>query len=240
MLTAPDINDQVAALHEKRRTAIQSERIARDAAFLHSSRFPLHENIAGFKALPLNLFHCNLLRMINSPFMPPFETPAPVQLANFLWVLNPDFTRENSPAKQLHFKGCRKFMEPRFPFFKNRWTIKCWERQAAAALLEFTKVVIAARQFIEESFNDRSPVVRANGIEDPDYYSDFCSINATLMRAYPGLIYEQIQFLPLKVVYQFLKEIQDHTARMNGQPALLWNSSDRYTDEVLAILNQRI
>lgn len=244
MPTASEINEQVAALHEKRRAAIQSERIARDAAFLHSSRFPLHENIAGFKALPLNLFHCNALRMMDSPFMPPFETPTPKQTAEFLWVVSPEFSLGKSWKKSRHFSHCKKFDSCALQILQNKFVKaeflrKFWERNYGAAIIRHTHAVISARKYVEDAFNDRPPAVNINGLEEPEFYSDFCQISGVLMREYHGLNYEQIQFMPLKVIYQLLKEIQDHASRVIGQPALLWNGSDRYVDEILAILNRR-
>lgn len=243
-----NIAAEIQRLEQKRIAAIATEKIRREAAFLHTERFPLHENIAGFPAVPLCLFHCDLLRMMDSPFMPPFNTPLPKQMADFLWVISPAFNRDVSGpgarAKKAHYRRCKKFysVAPEVlanRFVKWRWLRGYWERDWGKALAEQAIVVMAIREFIAEALADRPPP-RADGLfEEPDYYSDFTGLAAVLMRNYHGLTYEQIKFMPLKEIYQFLKEIHEHQAAHNGQPALLENGSDDVVDEQLELLNQR-
>ncbi|MDE2103925.1 MAG: hypothetical protein KGL39_42205 [Patescibacteria group bacterium] len=239
---------EIERLEQKRIEAIAAEKTSREAAFLHSEKFPLHENIAGFPALPLCLFHCDLLRMMSSPFMPPFDTPTPGQTADFLWVVSPHFNRDGFGfgriRKFLHYRKCRQFKSIA-PEILSRMPEKAkrmrgfWEKRWGGALARHTIAVMAIREFVAEALNDRPPPNSDNSIEEPDYYSDFAALSAVLMRNYHGLDYDQIMFIPLKIIYQFLKEIHEHAAAQVGQPALLENGSDRWMDEQLAILNRR-
>lgn len=236
-----DIQDKIRALHQERAQAWEKERIVRDAAFIHSVRVPLPEDIAGFPAGPLTMFHCNLLRLMDSPLMPPFETPNPDQLAAFLWVVNPGFvpgrSRAARRARRRFLKTCRAFLQPGSPIFETRRAVRRWRAQTSLALAAYTRTVVAAREYVRESMQDKS-AASGGVINQPDYYSDFCWIAARLMRHYSGIAYGEIQQMPLKVIYQFLKEIQEYEAQLAGQPAMLSNDSDRFTDEVLALLNR--
>lgn len=238
-----ELNTQIEELHRQRDLAVEGERVSRDASFLHSAEFPVVETIAGYPAAPLTLFHCNLLRMINSPFLPPFGTPGPAELSAFLWVVNPGFIPGNSRralrARDRFLKSCRVFVKPAQPAFGLTYRIKHWEAQAATALDVFIRTLNAARDYVNEALQDKPPAVPTDITQRPDYYSDFCYIAAQLMRHYKGIQYERIQFLPLKVVYQLLKEIKDHNAAKNGETALLWNRSDEMIDRALELLNQQ-
>jgi hypothetical protein len=237
------VAEQIAELDRQRALAVERERVSRDAVFLHRPDFPLNENIAGYTAAPMTLFHCNLLRMMGSPFMPPFTTPGPDELAAFLWVVNPGFIPGNSwkaaRARNKFLKTCRVFVKPAEPALGLTYRIKKWETQAAEALSIFTRTVMAAREYVKEAMQDKPMPASVNGIPGQDYYSDFCWMAAALMRHYHGLRYEQIQFLPLKVVYQFLKEIKEYNAAMNGEQAAMWNGSDEFMDRALGLLNQK-
>jgi hypothetical protein len=179
--------------------------------------------------------------MMGSPFMPPFATPGPAELAAFLWVVNPGFiagtTREATAARDRFLKTCRVFVKPAQPALLLTYRLHRWEKQAGVALGVFTRTVAAARAYMEEALQDKPP--SEGGGSGPDYYSDFCHISAALMRNYPGMAHEQIQSLPLKVLYQFLKEIREQNAAMSGQTAVLWNGSDEKADKILELLNTR-
>jgi hypothetical protein len=229
------IRDQIREIERQRLADVERERIVRDAAFLGLAT----ERIAGYPAAALTLRHCNLLRLMGSPFMPPFETPGPKQLAAFLWVVNPGFIagtdRKAIRARDRFFKTCRVFVKPSPPIFGLTYKIKRWEAQAGEALKHFTEVVTAARAYMEEALQDRPP--SDGGNNGPDYYSDFCHIAGALMRNYHGLSYELIQRLPVKVIYQFLKEIREHNALSAGDTPVMWNGSDMQFDRILELLN---
>jgi hypothetical protein len=232
--------DQIAELLQQRDAVDNPIMEIRDAAFLHSDRFPLNEKIAGYPAAPLNLFHYNLLRMMGSPFLPPFATPGPDALAAFLWVVNPGFIpgtgKKATRARRRFLKTCQCFVKPAFPVWGTSYAIKKWERRAGQALDLFTRTVTAAREYVREALEDRPPA--GEGGDEISYYSDFCQIAGSLMRNYPGLRYREIMFLPLKVVCQFQKEIREHNAAQAGEPALLWNRSDDVNDKILELINR--
>lgn len=235
------LTEEIAELQREMPAAVEHERLVQDAAFLHSARFPFNESIAGYPAAPLSLFHCNVLRMMGSPFLSPFKTPGPGELAAFLWVVHPEFIPGHGKAavrrRNAFFKTCRKFVQPAQPVLGTTWAMQRWEKRAGEALDIFTRTLTAAREYVAEAMQDK-PV--ANGeAGGPDYYSDFCHIAAALMRNYPGMDYERIQFMPAKVVYQFLKEIRERSAAEVGEPALLWNASDDISDRILELINKK-
>jgi hypothetical protein len=233
--------EEIAELQRLQVADVERERVIRDAAFLNAPGFALIEDIAGFPAAPLTLYDCNILRMMGSPFMPPFATPGPIELAGFLWIVNPDYLPGKSPEalrrREKFFATCRVFVKPTEPIFGLTYRIKRWERRAGEALEIFTRTVAAAREYMMEALQDRPPA--DEGGNGPDYYSDFCHVAAALMRNYPGLDYDRIQRLPTKIIYQFLKEIREHNALSAGQPVILWNQSDNRFDRILEILNTR-
>lgn len=240
-----NIAAEIGRLEQKRIEAIAAEKILREAAFLHSEKFPLHENIAGFPALPLCLFHCDLLRMMRSPFMPPFETPTPEETAAFLWVVSPQFNRDTSGKglrlKNAHYKKCRKFnsiapliLQCEFVKWKRFRSFLSW--RWGKSMVEHTNAVIAARNYVAEALADRPMPRSENGIQEPNYYSEFAAIVDELRGIVP---YEKIMFEPLKVIYQLLKRITERNAKEAGVNPLLENGSDRFTDEQLALLNRR-
>src|SRR5690348_13668803 len=113
------VEEQIAELQRRQVADVERERIVRDAAFLNAPGFVLHENIAGYPAMPLTLYHCNILRMMGSPLMLPFDTPGPVELAAFLWIVNPGYIPGRS-AKALRRRArfmetCRCFVQPAQP-----------------------------------------------------------------------------------------------------------------------------
>ena len=247
MSDATNIAAEIEKLEQKRIEAIAAEKISREAAFLHSEKFPLHENIAGFPALPLCLFHCDLLRMMSSPFMPPFDTPTPAQTADFLWVVSPHFNRAafgwGRVQKWLHYRRCKKFQSiapeilARMPSGRGTgWLRRFWERRWGKALAQHTIAVMAVREFVMEAFGDRPPPRVSDGIAEPDYYSDFATIIDDLRGIIP---FDKIMFTPLKVIYQLLKRMGERNSKENGVAPLLENGSDRYMDAQLALLNQR-
>src|SRR6185312_10520130 len=232
------LREEIQEIEAQRIKDVERERIIRDAAFLGLQT----EDIAGYPAVPLTLRHCNILRLKGSPFMPPFETPGPDELATFLWVVNPGFIpgnhKEAVRARNRFFKTCHVFFKPVDPIFGLTFRIKRWERRVGAALDIFTRTVTAARSYMESSLMDRPPS-SADGSSSIEYYSDFCHVAGSLMRNYPGLNYELIQRLPTKVIYQFLKEVREHNALSAGDTPVMWNGSDNQYDRILELLNTR-
>jgi hypothetical protein len=231
---------QIAELEQQGEVAAARERVVQDSAFLHTAAFPLNERIGDYLAAPLTLFKCNVLRMMSSPLMPPFDTPGPDELAAFLWVVSPQFMpgtgRQARRRRKAFLKTCRQFVKPAQPVFLTRRRHEKWERQAAEALAIFARTVAAAREYMVEAFMDRP---ESGGGEGESYYSDFCHISATLMRSYHGAIhFSEVPHLPLKVIYQFLKEIREHSALEAGETPTLWNAQDSARDKILELLNQ--
>jgi hypothetical protein len=91
---------------------------------------------------------------------------------------------------------------------------------------------------MEEELQDQPQASSSNSFQAA-YYSDAASIVGTLVREY-GWSMEFISRLPLKFVFQLLKEIADYHSACAGRSAILFNPSDRIKHERLQQLNSAI
>lgn len=98
--------------------AVAREQFLRDAAFLE-----LNEDIAGFAVRPLTLRVFLALRSIRSPLLTPGRTPTPFDLAAFLWLLAPEYRRDDAAARARFLQRCRPFLPPREGLFA--WFGRC-------------------------------------------------------------------------------------------------------------------
>lgn len=213
--------------------AVQKERLIRDVSYL-----PVIEHICGFEVSPLTLTHYITLKTIESPFLPPFATPDPEDLARFLWLLNPRFSLDAKERKKF-MKRCRVFMPPPAPLFNGRRAIQRWKNKSAVALARMAETVIAARAFIREAMQDQPGSSGGNGvIQRPEFYSDATSICAQLAREY-GWSEDSILAMPTKRLFQYIKEIRDEDYSKAGQCAPLGNSSDKIMNDYLVTVNTR-
>src|SRR5215469_9576092 len=140
--------EQVERIHRAKAEALQRERIGRDVAFLHTDRFTVCERIGDFEAVPLTLFHCNILRLAGSPFLPPFapiDAIQPQELAQFLWVISPEFKpgcgREATAARERFLKRCRKFVKPASAKYRFSFRRVGYVWRAGRRLALFTRLV---------------------------------------------------------------------------------------------------
>lgn len=197
------------------RDAIQREAMIRDAAFLG-----VNESIAGFDAAPLTLRRWLILRVIESPFI--FGgTPTPVDLAQFLWVVNPDYN-PSGVGRQRFLKQCAKrFMPPAEPVF---FATKRWRRRVAEKIIEASKVIVAARKYVEESFIDRPG--SSPGYNAP-MYSDAAGICSRMAKDY-GFDDNATLDKPLKRIFEYMKR-ED---AIKGVPVSRWD--DRFMNDYLS------
>lgn len=215
-----DHADYVATLIE----AESQERVIRAVAEVAP-----YETIAGFKVKPLTLFHYLALRdVMESPMLPPFRSPSPVELAAFLWLLSPGYRRDGR-GRDRFLKTCRCFVVPTSLFSSVK------RRKRAAA--RFTEVVAAAREFAEEAMMDRPG---SSGAEpnDVEYYCDAVAITSMLAREY-GWSRDAIMHMPMKIAFQHLKEIKEHRAALHGQRVPLSNPSSELGSRYLEQINRR-
>lgn len=175
------------------------------------------ETVGEYELLQMNLFHYNTLRLWNSPFLPPFTTPQPKDIWEFLWLLSPDYQPGQNEAQQRFFAQCRKKYQPprrprrwqlRFKFFRSAYKARrklCWINSGT--------ITEKIRAFVKCSLADRPPAVEVNGIARPEYYSDIAAICAGLAREYGGGVgldrIEHMLRVPLKIIFQFKKETAD-------------------------------
>lgn len=183
--------------------ALAQESLVRDVSLLG-----VRENLNGFECLPFTLRHFLLLKIARSPLLFTDEVPTLGELIQFLWAISPKYCVNRRKKKRFE-KFCRFLNEPQ----------------------NFAITVDAAKEYIQEAFQDRPPQP-AFGMSGPDYYSDGVSIIAPLAREY-GWTCEMILNMPLKLSFQFLKEIREHIYASHGQTPLMWNPSDRIKSEWL-------
>ncbi len=215
-----DHNDYLSKLV----AAVERERVIRAVAEVSG-----YETIAGFKVKPMTLFHYLALRdVMESPMLPPFTSPTPVELAAFLWLLSPGYNREGK-GRERFLKTCRAFVVPTGLFSSPRRRRRASDR--------FAKTVAAAREYVEEALMDRPGAARSGGGE-PDYYCDSVALCATLAREY-GWSRESVMAMPMKILFQHLKEIKEYRAAVHGQPVLMGNPSDGIKSAYLEQANRR-
>lgn len=202
--------------------AVEAERITRDASFL-----PVIESVNGFPVTPLTLRQYLALRVIDSPMLPPFQTPSPHDLAAFLWLLNPGYCQD--ARKRARFlKTCRKFS-----------VIRCWTKRGRAKALQIAAVTVdAVRRFVAEALQDRPPRNGSSRIQEKDFYSDGCSICAALAREY-GWSEKEILDMPIKRLFQYMNEMKAHSSAMRGELPVLGNPSDGVISQHLENVNRK-
>ena len=99
--------------------------------------------------------------------------------------------------------------------------------------MDYSDAVVAISGYVREAFQDSPPTpeVRGTGV---GYYSFAVSLVGALAREY-GWSADSILDMPLKAVFQFVKEIQ-----RNANPnAILFNPSDKVRSEWMRHVNKR-
>lgn len=180
------------------KAAVEQESLIRNAAFL-----PINESVAGYEVRPMTLRHYALLRMMRSPVLTA-EIPSPVQLSTFLWLLSPQYNPQGKGRKKL-LRRCREFDLPAKPLIRTNRALRRWNKKAICRMKRFEDVLADARRYVFETFTDKPPVDKE--ISNPDYFSDIGWICAQLAREY-GWHEEQILNMPIKRVFQYLREIK--------------------------------
>lgn len=203
--------------------------LVRDAAFL-----PVTESIAGFEVTQMTLLQWGILRVAQNPLLYG-GTPSPLELSQFLWVLNPGWNVAGR-GRRSFLKACRKrFMMPVRPWLKTPWAMKRWRRLAAAKLWQAREVIGACRRYLDETFQDRPPSnPNLKGFQ-PSYYSDlayFCGVIASKFPQDDATILRK----PVKQVFQLLRIID----QMNGSEVPLGNRSDGIVCDFLAKENAKL
>lgn len=207
--------------------AVEKEQLIRDASFL-----PVVENVNGFEVLPMRLWHYIALRACRSPMLPPFRTPSPEQLAGFLWLLNPEYSTDAGDRKRF-MKRCRRFAAQTPPWFFQYG----YKERTAKALACMADTLIAARNYVNETMQDKPGRV-VGSVGGVEQYSDGASICGRLAREYGWSEYETLE-MPLKRIFQYLKEIRDYEYASRGQTAPLGSPSEEIVADYLKKINQK-
>lgn len=219
-----DLIDQIPGYAD----AIEKETNSRDAAFLSVT-----ENIGGFEVMPMTLRHYLILRMAKSPLLHG-GTPSPVELTAFLWLLSTEYTPVGKWRRFQFVRRCRKFCPPRRPLFETRGAMNRWNKKCATAMARAADIVIAAREYVDAAFVDKPT---GKGGNDVAFYSDACALCASFAEDF-GWSQETVLNLPLKVLFQYLKERKERIYAKNGKQALLFNPSDSIRSKWLLKINE--
>jgi hypothetical protein len=219
--------------------ALIRERVVRDAAFLG-----ITESVGPFEVVPMTLRHWMLLRTMGNPVVRQGEgapLPAPEQLRDFLWVVNPRFnpsaleTKQQRWAKMAFRRRCRKVFYP--PRYLALWdTAKArarHERRCKRKLEVAAAIIDAAKAYVAETMQDRPPQ-QATIRFDPDYYSDAAFFCARFGREY-GWSQEETLNTPLKRIWQYLNEMK----RYHDSKTPLCNPSDSVRAKWMREVNQQ-
>lgn len=169
--------------------AVAREQINRDAAFL-----PINETICGFELLPMTLRHYVILLIARNPLLGD-AVPSPVQLAQFLWILSPDYSPKGGFRRWRILRRCRKLIPK-----GGKNSFKQFGRVA--------EVIEACRKYVDDTFSDTPSRKPSNGFK-PSHCSDAATICACFAREF-GWKDEYTLSMPLKRIFQYLRDIQRH------------------------------
>lgn len=189
--------------------AVEKERVNRDASFMQ-----INEWIGRFEVMPMTLRHYLILRTIGSPLLSG-GTPTPLDVARFLWVLQPNYS--TSPkARDKFLRKCRREFIP-------QWFNRQRKLNIAA------EIIGAARRYVGEAFDDAAPP-KKTAIIEKEYFSDAASICAQFAREY-GWDDDVVLNKPIKRIFQYFKEQKQHR---EGSKAILFNKSEKFLMEGVA------
>ena len=218
--------------------AVESERIVREVPFILFNDWPMLESVAGFQCVPLTLPRYYTLRMAASPFLSSRATPETSDICAFLWIVSPEFVPGDTVAQKRFMLRCKKFIAPRPPLFETKRAIRKFDAACFDALMEEAKAVLAIREYMAEAMQDAPEPAAINGIREPDYYCDAAGICAALGR-HLHFSERDTLAMPLKRIFQYLKNIREFVAASNGKDHLMSNPSDDIIQRHLELANQR-
>lgn len=192
--------------------AVEAEKFSRNASF-----FALTENILGFECLPMTLEHFLILQIAESPILKGGNMTIP-QIAQFLWILSPNYSPKSIWHRGWFFRRCRK-----------TFGLNTEEHQFNAAV-----IMDMCEAYMADTFQD----AQGGGNESKSYYSDVTSVCATLAREHhqPKAVTMKT---PLKQIFQDLKEIKEHRYAEFGKPCPLSNRSDEVLANFCRLQNER-
>jgi hypothetical protein len=194
----------------------EREDLLRDADFLN-----LPKSIGPFAVTPMTLRQWTMLRIAKNPLLAGGEA-SPEQLAQFLWVLNPSYN-PGGKGRRRFLQRCRVvFGDPRAWFSR--------QRAKARAELRRHAMMVLARDFVAETFQDRPPST-GDGSE-PSYFSDAAFFCAFMAQKF-GYGEQQAMDMPIRKIFQLVRvEIF-----INKPDVPLGNRSDRIMNDFLAARN---
>lgn len=218
----PFENCRISSLdeHKEYLAAMENEKWVRQVAYLN-----LTETISGFECRDISLFDLLLFRNTENLLFAPSMIPRIEDLAQFFWILSPHYSATargrghavlNSFYKWIIYRRCHQIFSPPKEPRKTGWNrfdnIRhgIWVKRCAEALLRYQGAIGRARQFIEETFQDKQG--NASGGTEIEFYSDTAFICAEISREY-GWTESEVLHLPLKRIFQYLKEIRHHRYR---------------------------
>ncbi len=159
--------------------AVERERRNRDGAFLEMT-----ETVSGFELLPLTIERWLMLRFAKNALLYG-DVPTPEQLGQFLWVCSPKFNAKG--------KG-------------RAWFLFCCS-MAFRNLRRVQEIVIAARAYIEDTFQDRPRGSSTDGHQIV-YFSDPAFLCYAVASRTGWGEDHILRKMPLKRVFEYMRVAQ--------------------------------
>lgn len=209
--------------------------VARENFLRRESFFGLTENIACFEVSQITLERILVLQIADNPFLCGGEIK-PEAVAQFLWIMSPQYRPDSPFRRSMFLRRCRKFVLPRPPLFKTRRTIARWKLRCEKSVIEFAKAELAINAFLEEQFIDR-PHYGAPGTKS--YYCDIIGLCADFGREY-GWTESVTLKIPIRRIFQYIKEIRHHFCATHGLPYVDANRlSDGVLNDYMRLVNRK-
>ena len=190
--------------------AVRHQRFVRECAFLGVA-----DSICGYEVVPMTPKHWSILVLAESPLLNLSDSlPRPEQLAQFLWVLNPEFSA-CARKRAAFLRRCREFVLPPPPLF---WATKRSYARLSSRWERLQEVTQEARRYVRDTFMD-APASKAKCGVQLEYFST-CAMLVDIFRREYDWPEEKTLGEPLAKLFQYSNTFRQR----NG--AVLFNPSD--------------
>ena len=220
-----------------------AELVAHERLVRHAACLGFNERVGDFRVVPLTLTKWTALTIMRSPYLPPFQTPTAGDTLALLWILSPEYLPEADPQcrarRRKFYQQKFPFIPPPAPFFWRTWrALGKYEIAKARAQNAHARIMFQLQDYIIETLQD-APAGQAAPGPVPEYYCDAIAIATSLARAYGGGLQQYFE-MPMKVLFQAMKENREHHQIKAGQPVVLGNPSDAAADAELEAANRAL
>lgn len=172
--------------------AVEAERTARELPLVAP-----YDTVDGHRIVHLTLRKYVTLRFLESPYIPPYRTPTPIDTLRFVWVMSPEFSIDDQAGRRRILRSLREIVPP-VPLFLFR---RRYERKLARSLMAHARLIKKLRDFVDASLMDR-PAASREGVSSPGGVVDVCGLATSAWKI--GLTPEQYLDMPISLLFQYL------------------------------------